>query len=183
MIKIFRNQFLIKPLSIILALNIIFLTSSFTLVPKKVKIPEGTPITLKLLEGVTTKECSEGDLINLTVLYDVKKDDKKLIPAGTRAIGKVSLCNAAKGQGKPGEITIDISSLRIGEEILPLVSSPITTKGENKSSLAWGVGIVACLLMAGIGIVAVWFIKGGKGEFKAGKIVEGNVATDTSINL
>ncbi len=183
MIKTFRNPFLIKPLSIILALNVILLTSSFTLVPKKVKIPAGTLITLKLLEGVTTKECNEGDLINLTVLYDVKKDDKKLIPAGTRAIGRISLCNAAKGQGKPGEIAIDISSLRIGEEILPLVSSPITVKGEDKSSLAWGVGIGACLLVAGIGIVAVFFIKGGEGELKAGKIIEGNVATDTSINL
>ena len=61
MIKIFRNPFILKPLSIILALNVILLTSSFTLVPKKVKIPAGTLITLKLLEGVSTKECSEGD--------------------------------------------------------------------------------------------------------------------------
>ena len=58
------------------------------------------------------------------MLYDLKKIIKKLIPARTRAIGKLSLCNAGKGQGNPGEIIIDISSLRIGEEILPLLGSP-----------------------------------------------------------
>ena len=56
MIKIFRNPFLLKPLSIILALNFIILTSSLTLIPKKVKIPADTLITLKLSEGVTTKK-------------------------------------------------------------------------------------------------------------------------------
>ena len=50
MIKIYRNPFLKKPLSIILALNFINLTSSFTLITKKVKIPADTLITLKLLE-------------------------------------------------------------------------------------------------------------------------------------
>tara|TARA_B100001094_G_scaffold241565_1_gene237428 strand:+ start:1147 stop:1698 length:552 start_codon:yes stop_codon:yes gene_type:complete len=183
MIQIFRNPFLLKPLSIILALNVILLTSSFTFVPKKIKIPAGTLITLKLLDNISSIQCSEGDLVNLSVLYDVKKNDKKLIPAGTRAIGKVSLCNPAKGQGKPGEVGVDISSLRIGDVSIPLSSSPITMKGEDKSDLAWGVGIGACLLLAGIGIVAVFFIKGGEGELKAGKIIEGNVATDTSINL
>ena len=57
------------------------------------------------------------------MLYDLKKIIKK-IPARNRAIEKVSLCNAGKGQGNPGEIIIDISSLRIGEEILPLLGSP-----------------------------------------------------------
>ena len=73
MIQIFRNPFLLKPLSIILALNVILLTSSFTFVPKKVKIPAGTLITLKLLDNISSIQCSEGDLVNLSVLYDVKK--------------------------------------------------------------------------------------------------------------
>ena len=56
MIKIYRNPFLKKPLSIILALNFINLTSSFTLITKKVKIPADTLITLKLSERITTKK-------------------------------------------------------------------------------------------------------------------------------
>lgn len=183
MIKIFRNPFLMKPLSIIVALNVILLTSSFTFAPKKVKIPAGTLITLKLLDNISSTKCSEGDIINLSVLYDVKVDEKKLIPAGTRASGKVTICKAAKGQGKPGEIGIDISSLRIGGSSLPITSSAILETGEDKSQLAWGIGIGACLLVAGIGIIAVFFIKGGEAELNAGKIIEGNVASDTSINL
>ena len=54
MIKIFRNPSLIKPLSIIIALNVIILTSSFTLVPKKVKLfaqklPEIPDSTLRVV--------------------------------------------------------------------------------------------------------------------------------------
>ena len=182
MLKIFRIKFLIKSLSIFLAFNIILLTSSFSFVPKKVKIPAGTLITLKLLQSVSSTDCNEGDIVNLSVLYDVKSNDNTLITAGTRATGKISLCTASKGKGQPGVVAIDISNLRINGTIIPLSSSPIKSKGEDKATLAWGVGIGACLL-TGIGIIAVFFIKGGDGELEAGKIMEGNVATETEINL
>ena len=183
MLKIFRIKFLVKSLSIFLAFNIIVLTSSFSFVSKKVKIPAGTLVTLKLLQSVSSTDCNEGDIVNLSVLYDVKSNDKTLITAGTRATGIVSLCTASKGQGKPGEVGVDISNLRINGTTIPLSSSPIKNKGEDKATLAWGVGIGACLLLAGIGIVAVFFIKGGDGVLEAGKIMEGNVATETVINI
>lgn len=89
MLKIFRIKFLIKSLSIFLAFNIILLTSSFSFVPKKVKIPAETLITLKLLQSVSSNDCNEGDIVNLSVLYDVKSNDNTLITAGTRATGKI----------------------------------------------------------------------------------------------
>tara|TARA_B110000902_G_C14193907_1_gene545170 strand:- start:714 stop:1265 length:552 start_codon:yes stop_codon:yes gene_type:complete len=183
MLKIFRNNYLSKTLSIFLAFNVIILTSSFSFVPKKVKIPAGTLVTLRLIQSVSSTDCSEGDIVNLSVLYDVKSNDKTLITAGTRATGIVSLCTASKGQGKPGEVGVDISNLRINGSTIPLSSSPIKNKGEDKTTLAWGIGIGACVLLFGIGIVAVFFIKGGDGVLKSGKIIEGNVVTDSEINL
>ena len=182
MIKIFRNPFLLKPLSIILALNVILLTSSFTLVPKKVKIPAGTLITLKLLEGVSTKECSEGDPVNLSILYDVKSEGKKIIPAGTRASGKIVKCVKAKGIGKPGTISIDVSNLVINGSVVTLSTIPVKSEGKDNSMIAYAVGGALCLLTV-IGAVAVFFIKGGEGEIDAGKMIEGRVSSDTEIYL
>ena len=182
MIKIFRNPFLLKPLSIILAFNVILLTSSFTLVPKKVKIPAGTLITLKLLEGVSTKECSEGDPVNLSILYDVKSEGKKIIPAGTRASGKIVKCEKAKGIGKPGTISIDVSNLVINGSVVTLSTIPVKSEGKDNSMIAYAVGGALCLLTI-IGAVAVFFIKGGEGEIDAGKMIEGRVSSDAEIYL
>jgi hypothetical protein len=182
MIKVFRNSFLIKPLCVLLALNVILLTSSFTLVPKKVKIPAGTLITLKLLEGVTTKECSEGDPVNFSILYDVMNEGKKIIPAGTRASGKVVKCEKAKGLGKPGTISIDVSNLVINGSNIPLSTIPIKKEGDDNSLIAYAVGGALCLLTI-IGGVAVFFIKGGEGEIDAGKMIEGRVSSDSEIYL
>ena len=181
--KFFRNPIFLKPFCFLFSIVIILFTSSFTFTPKKIKIPAGTLITLKMLQSVSTEDCSEGDIVSFSIVYDVMADGKKLITAGTKVTGNVLKCEKPKGVGKPGTVEIDISNLKINGNILPLSAAPLKNVGEDRKMLAYAVGGGLCLFVWVIGGLAVFFIKGEDGKIDAGKIIEGNVSTDIELNI
>lgn len=59
--------------------------------PRLSKLPAETQIPLKMTQTVITKGNSwkEGDQFNLAVAADVKLGDYTVIPAGTKAVGRI----------------------------------------------------------------------------------------------
>ena len=116
-------------------------------------------------------------------MYDLKVDSKTVIPAGSQAKGQIVLCQAAKGMGKPGKLSIEPKHLVAPDgTIIDLSGSPVQYNGEDKSTIAWVAG-AAGLLLTCIGGVAVFLIKGGEAEILPGASIDCNVSTDVEISI
>lgn len=182
MISIIRNSVFIKPLCFISAFTMLFLTSSFS-APKKITIKAGTPVSLQLNSPLSSGNCTQGQMIDFRVMYDVKTDGQVVIPAGTNAKGQVVSCQPAKGMGKPGAISIQVKTLAAPDgTMIYLSSSTNQYKGVNRSALAWIAG-GALFLTTCIGGIVVFIIKGGEAETQSGISIDANVSTDTEITI
>lgn len=181
MINKIQKSFLTKP--IIAVLIVALFNLSFAAPKGKVILKAGTPITVQLNQEISSENYSTGQVISARVMNDVKVDDKVVIPAGSPVKGQVVSVEDPKGVGKPGVISIMISSvLAVDGTQVQLSSTNITKEGEDKKALAWGLGAVGCITTV-IGFVVMFFIKGEHGKIPAGMIIETNVSADTEIQL
>ncbi|MCI5057450.1 MAG: hypothetical protein MRY83_15145 [Flavobacteriales bacterium] len=67
-----------------------FFTISTISFAKKVVLPEGTIIKMRLIENVDTRLAQSGDLVRFEVLEDVKVKKKIVIEKGSIAYGRLS---------------------------------------------------------------------------------------------
>jgi hypothetical protein len=73
-----------------------FVSISFISNAKKVVLPEGTIVKMRLIENVDTRLAKTGDLIRFEVLEDVRVKKKVVIEKGSIAYGRLSETNHSK---------------------------------------------------------------------------------------
>lgn len=182
MISKIRNSVFIKPLSFITAFALLILTSSFS-ASKTITIKAGTPVSLQLNSPLSSGNCAQGQMVDFSVMRDVKTAGQIAIPAGTVAKGQVVACKPAKGIGKPGAISVQVKNLTAPDGTMVYLSSPTNQyKGEDKSTLAWIAGGTLFFFTC-IGGLVVFMIKGGEAEIQTGMSIDAYVSTDTEITI
>lgn len=120
----------------------------------------GTPITLAVIEEVTSTSHREGDIFKLTVLNDVKIGETVVIPRGTPARGEITWRTGKGAFGKSGKIEFALTSIDLNGKSLP-VSGNFRQDGEG-NTIATGIGVLAVGVFAG-------FITGKRARLPAGR--------------
>jgi hypothetical protein len=168
-----QNSFLRKPIAMILILALFNL--SFKAPKGTVTVKAGTKVSLELMSRIDSSVLTAGEIVDFKVKYDVEVDDQIVIAAGSVAKGQVIRASEAKMIGKPGEVEIEIKTLKAidGQEI-PLTSPDIFKEGKDKQVLAI-VGVLLCILTL--------LIKGEEAQIMAGKSFEASVATNVDVNV
>lgn len=138
-------------------------------------IKAGTIVPLSLMQTVSSKNASSGQLINFNVTRDIKIGKDVVVKAGSIAHGQVSHVKRNGLLGTQGEVQVTIQSITAvdGTQIY-LTGNNLNEEGSNKVVLA--VVVTLCCILG-------FLIKGGNAEIPAGTLCNATVMSNTEINL
>jgi hypothetical protein len=113
---------------------------SRSLIPSTTKLPEGTPIPIRLQSALSSASSRAGDIFTATVDEAVAIDGQTLIARGTPAAGRVleakpyasSLGSSLGSSLEPGYLRIVLVSLNIGGRPVVIETSSIFAKGGSR---------------------------------------------------
>jgi len=127
--------------------------------PKKVTIPAGTQLTVRLNEGLDTERNQTGDTFHGTLGAPVVMDDETVIPLGADVTGRiVDLKSAGRFAGNSA-LTLELNSLSVNGKTYNIQTSQWSRqgKGEGKNTAVKAGGGAA------VGAIIGGIAGGGKG--------------------
>ncbi|MGH9801997.1 MAG: hypothetical protein ACRD82_16670, partial [Blastocatellia bacterium] len=120
---------------------------------------EGTEISLKFAEDLTSKTATEGDPVNLLLAEDLKVGDVVVAKAGAKAVGNITHAKKSGMMGRAGELNMRLEYLKVGDTRIKLRGSK-GKEGEGKE----GTAVVLTVLFGPLGLLK----KGKNVEIKEG---------------
>jgi len=112
------------------------ISPSQSLIPSATKLPEGTPIPIRLQSALSSASAHAGDSFSATVDEPVVIDGQTVIDRGTPAIGRVLEAKpSANSLGRsiaPGYLRIVLVSLNVGGRPVMIETSSIFAKGGSR---------------------------------------------------
>lgn len=112
------------------------ISPSQSLIPSSTKLPEGTPIVIRLESALSSASWHAGDTFKATVDEPVVIDGQALVARGTPAAGRVlEVKPSATSPGRssePGYLRIVLVSLNVGGRPVMIETSSIFAKGGSR---------------------------------------------------
>jgi hypothetical protein len=113
---------------------------SQSLIPSTTKLPEGTPLPIRLQSALSSALSHAGDTFNATIDEPVVLDGQTLVARGAPAIGRVlearpsasSLRSSNESSLEPGYLRIVLVSLNVGGKTVMIETSSIFAKGGSR---------------------------------------------------
>ncbi len=136
-------------------------------------VPQDTPVELLAPSEVSTADAAPGLIFKLRVNKPIMVDGVVAIPVGTPAFGQVVSAMDSGGLGKSGRMTARLLAIRLGTTEIPL-EGDMSARGTGAGSAG-----VAVLFTGLVGL----FHRGNNAKIKAGEILAGFVAKDTSVPM
>ncbi|SRR5208337_3185308 len=120
------------------------ISPSQSLIPSTTKLPEGTPIPVRLERALSSASWHAGDTFKATVDEPVVIDGQTLIARGTPATGRVLEAKpSATSLGRssePGYLRIVLVSLNVGGRLVMIETSSIFAKGGSREERSSATG-------------------------------------------
>lgn len=115
-------------------------------------LPSGTEVVIRMNSSITTRSNSAqvGDKFYLTVVYDVMRDGRVVIPKGAGAVGEVTWRTGKAVFGKSGKMDVEIRHVEVNGNRVPLKGK---FRQEGEGNTAAVVGAVAATLVLGPGLL------------------------------
>jgi hypothetical protein len=112
------------------------ISPSQSLIPSTTKLPEGTPIPIRLQKALSSASSHAGDTFSATIDEPVVIDGQRLVDGGTPASGRVLEAKPAssfRGSSlESGYLRIVLVSLNIGGRPVAIETSSIFAKGGSR---------------------------------------------------
>jgi hypothetical protein len=105
------------------------MSPSQSLIPSTTKLPEGTPILIRLQSPLSSATAHSGDPFSATVDEPVVVDGQTRIARDTPATGRVLEAKPSAGALEPGYLRIVLVSLNVGGRQIMVYTSSIFAKG------------------------------------------------------
>jgi predicted small lipoprotein YifL len=105
------------------------ISPSQSLIPSAMKLPEGTPIPVRLQTALSSASSHAGDSFNATIDEPVVIDGQTLVPRGTVATGRVLEAKPSRHPLELGYLRIVLVSLNVGGKPVTIETSSIFAKG------------------------------------------------------
>jgi hypothetical protein len=100
-----------------------------SLVPAVSKLPEGTPITIRLLDAVSSASSHADDRFEGTLDDPIVIEGRTLVPRGAAATGRVLAAKASGRLHHPGYLRIVLVTLKIEGKPVAIETSSLFVKG------------------------------------------------------
>lgn len=138
-----------------------------------VKIPAGTPVSLKLDQTVDSKTAQTGQKVRFSVLNDVKVKGRVVIKAGTQAIGEVVHARDAGMLGTAGALHIAVRTVEAVDGTPVVLDSRKGTEGKDKMVQSVGIAMLCCIFAL--------FMKGKEATMEAGALFDAMVVAPVEV--
>ncbi len=144
-----------------------------------VSIPEGTAITVALVEEIATDRNSTGDGFRAVLIDDLMSDGHVIARAQTEVRGRITDLRRGSRSENP-TITLELDSLDGANGPVSLTTVPLTIEGKRQSK--------AKKLLRGVGGAVVGAVVGGRLDGKNGAVLGAGLGTvvamkDDSLSL
>ena len=140
---------------------------------QEVTIKAGTVIPLQSVNQVMAADVTEGEVVDFTVVQDVKINGVCAIPRGTLVKGKVTEARKSTVAGTKGRLVIAINYLTLPNgDPLYFANTDVRIYGKNRTPLAVTLAFLAWPCV---------FIPGTKAVMPAGYEVLATVAANTTF--
>ena len=143
--------------SVVLASILATSQNAPTTTAKKVLLAEGTELTLRMAEDISSRTARPGEPVELALAEDLKVGDVTFAKAGARALGEVVKDKRPDFWGEAGAVSLRVHFLRVGDQ---------------KVEIRGAIG------SAGTRYVV---IRGSQAVIKAGTLTKAFVAADTEV--
>jgi len=84
--------------------------------PKKVLLAEGTEVTLRMAQDISSRAARPGEPVELKLAEDLSVGDAIVAKAGARALGEVVQAKRPDFWGEAGEVSLRVHFLRVGDQ-------------------------------------------------------------------
>ena len=145
-------------------------------IPTTIRVPEGTELSVLLIDSVSTKKSKAGDQFLASLAEPIAVDGRKIVDRGTKVQGRVV---DAEGSGRVkgrANIHLVLTSILDGAKTYPIVTRPFVAEAE--STKGRDAGIIGGV--AGVG-AAIGAIAGGKSGAVKGAVIGGAAGTGTVL--
>lgn len=143
-------------------------TSAFA----EIVIPEGTELSMRVEDAISSSTAHEGDRFTISLDEDVKLPDGTILRAGYRGVGEVVEARDNGMLGKNGKLNIRLVYMKVGDDRVRLRANR-GAKGETRV----GATVVTTLLFW----PAAPFIKGKDVGIKKGTVMTAYVDQDVKV--
>jgi hypothetical protein len=126
---------------------------------KKVTVPAGTRVLIRMIDSVDTTKQKAGYRFTASLETNLQVDDVVVAPRGTTVYGKLTSASSAGRMKGSSELTLELTDIVINGTSYPLLTSDysIRGKGEGSNTAKKVVG------GAGLGALIGGIAGGGKG--------------------
>ncbi len=108
------------------------ISPSQSLIPSTTKLPEGTPIPIRLQSALSSASSHAGDTFRATIDEPIVIDGQTLVARGTSATGRVLEAKPSRHSLEPGYLRIVLVSLNVGGKPVMIETSSIFAKGGSR---------------------------------------------------
>lgn len=96
-----------------------------------IRIADGTKVSVRLMERVSSESAHVGDVVNLEVAEDLMVDGVVVVKQGTPAKGKVSEAQAKRRMGRAGRLAFLITETKSADGRIIRLRSTQSAEGES----------------------------------------------------
>ncbi|HHY47840.1 MAG TPA: hypothetical protein GX506_11150 [Firmicutes bacterium] len=147
-----------------------------------VKVPAGTAVKIKLLNGFTSANAKKGDRIEYEVSRDVIVGTEVAIPRGARGVAVVKNVQPAGRLGRDGRVELEIGDVRAFDGTMVKVGLSEDVKRMNESlQLAVGASVAGFVIFGPIGALGGFLVEGKDAIVAAGTEMFVAVQKDTEV--
>ena len=100
--------------------------------PKPVTIPEGTVLSVRMIDAIDTAQNQVGDTFRATLDAPITIGDRVVVPAGADIVGRVAESKSAGRFAGRSEIALELSSLAYNGRRYSLQTSQYTRQGTSR---------------------------------------------------
>jgi hypothetical protein len=111
---------------------IILITSLAAVAQKRVDVPAGTRLLIRMLDSVDSGKQQVGYRFTAGLETNLQVDDVVVAPGGTTVYGRLANAKKAGNMSGAGELTLELTDIVINGTSYPLLTSAFEVKSEGK---------------------------------------------------
>lgn len=150
---------------------------------KKIKLPKGKPIKIKVLDDIDTSTSQAGEKINYMVINDLIVNSTLVIPAGVRGTIEILKVEKSGKMGKEGVLKLKLSNLTAidGSEININVFKE-SEQINSSQQLAFGASILGAAVLGPVGLIMGYFVEGKEESISKNTTIFVQTTKQTEVN-
>jgi hypothetical protein len=101
---------------------------------RSIIVPAGTTIFVRMIDGVDSSQNRVGDTFRANLESALVVGETVVAPKGAEAFGKLTQAKAAGSISGAPELTLELTGIRVGGQIVPLDSTDYDVAGKSRGS-------------------------------------------------